>query len=140
MYGFKNHFLCSYSLFLNIAAYGFISSTGESLTWKRVSHLLLRTMQYQINAVLNLVIYITRISRMKLYHYKLFICNFDENFLKEQCLLGQVWYWISMIRGSNSNKEKWSFAAKLPTGTSCFKLNLIGWTFFYLMFLCVCIW
>ena len=67
---------------LNIAAYGFISSTDKSFIRKRASDLLFTAIPCQINAVLNSVIYLSRSSRMKRYYYKLFNCDVVEKIFK----------------------------------------------------------
>ena len=67
---------------LNIAAYGFISSTDKNFTQKRTSDLLFTAIPCQTNAVLNSVIYLSRSSRMKRYCFKLFNCGAVEKMLK----------------------------------------------------------
>ena len=67
---------------LNIAAYGFISSTDKSFTQKRTSDLLFTAIPCQTNAALNSVIYLSRSSRMKRYCFKLFNCGAVEKMLK----------------------------------------------------------
>ena len=67
---------------LNIAAYGFISSTDKSFIRKRASDLLFTAIPCQINAVFNSVIYFSRSSRMKRYYYKLFNCDAAEKMFK----------------------------------------------------------
>ena len=59
---------------LDIAGYGFTSSTDNSFTRKR-ANVHLTKIPCQVNAVLNSVIYLSRCSRMKRYYYKLFNCE-----------------------------------------------------------------
>ena len=67
---------------LNIAAYGFISSTDKNFTQKRTSDLLFTAIPCQTNAVLTSVIYLSRSSRMKRYCFMLFNCGAVEKMLK----------------------------------------------------------
>ena len=66
---------------LNIAAYGFTSSTDNSFTRKR-ANVQLTMIPCQVNAVLNSVIYLSRSSHMKRYYYKLFDCETVGKYFK----------------------------------------------------------
>ena len=69
---------------LDIAAYGFISSTDKSFTRKRASDLLFTAIPCQLNAVLNSVICLSRSSHMKRYYYRLFNCHaFEKIFTRK---------------------------------------------------------
>ena len=67
---------------LNIAAYGFISSTDKGFIRKKASDLLFTAIPCQVNAVLNSFMYLSRSSRMKRYFYKLFNCDAVEKIFK----------------------------------------------------------
>lgn len=67
---------------LNIAAYGFISSTDKGFIRKKASDLLFTAIPCQVNAVLNSFMYLSRSSSMKRYFYKLFNCDAVEKIFK----------------------------------------------------------
>lgn len=67
---------------LNITAYEFISSIDKQSFGKRSNNLLITSLPFQENAVLNSVIYFTRCRHLKEYYYKFFNSKADRNLFK----------------------------------------------------------
>ena len=121
---------------LNIAAYGFISSTDKNFIRKRASDLLFIAILCQTNAVLNSVIYLSRSSRIKRYYYKLYICDAAKKIFRRAV------FPVQKDQKQWGNKKGDCFAAKIPPGTCRSNLTLIRVDFSHLInqyVICVCV-
>ena len=74
---------------INVAAYALISSNDKQFILQEANDFIWALIPIQINAVLNSIIYFTRNSRMRNYHYKLFTSANEERNLKSAELFDQ---------------------------------------------------